>query len=150
MHISFEEHEVAILCGKSGTIAIAKTLGKFFYIDSQNDEFIIFTDQDDILVASAFGIGEKVRRGLKCTLFQIRELDAPLIVLPKGHPASPRLKSVISIGPKIRLNCQIQPGTHPEQDILCCTDEFHGLEILAEPHGAEIKGFMGDTILENL
>lgn len=150
MLISFKENEVAFLCGKRGTIAIAKTLGKFFYIDSQNDEIILFTEYDDILVASAFGIGEKIRLGLRCTLLHIRELGAPLIVLPKGHYASPRLTNVISIGPRIRLSCQIQPGTHPEQDILCGTDEFHGLVILRRPEGAEAKGFSGEILVEKL
>jgi hypothetical protein len=150
MLISFKENEVAFLCGKSGTLAIAKTLGKYFYVDSQNDEIILFTEYDDILVASAYGIGEKIRRGLRCTLFQIRELGAPLIVLPKGHHASPRLTNVISIGPRIRLSCQIKPGTHPEQDILCGIDEFHGMVILGKPEGAETEGFSGDIMAEKL
>ncbi len=92
------------------------------------------------MVASSFGVGEKVRRGLRCTLYQLRELEAPLIVLPKGHPASPRLKTVVSIGPRTRLSCKIQPGTHPEQNVLCGSEEFHELEVVAEPGGAEIKG----------
>jgi hypothetical protein len=73
----------------------------------------------------------------------LRELGAPLIVLPKGHPASPRLKTVVSIGSHTRLSCTIQPGTHPEQDVLCGPDEFHGLEINAESGGARLKGCNG-------
>src|SRR5512136_779909 len=146
MYISFNENDIAYLLGKSGTVAIAKTKGKFFYLDSQTEEAVLFTEPDDMLVASAFSVGEEIRRGLKCTLFQIRELDAPLLVLPKGHPASRRLRIVVSIGSRIRLSCKIQPGTHPEQDILCGSEEFHGLEIFAKPQGAEIEAFQGEIL----
>lgn len=140
MRIAIKEDEIAYLCGHSGTIAMAKTLGNFFYLETEKEEIVLFTDPDDLMVASAFGMGDKIRRGLKCTIYQIRELGAPLIVLPRGHPASSRLKTVVSIGPKTKLSCEIQPGTHPEQDILCSLDEFHSIEILAEPGGALIRG----------
>ncbi len=150
MHISFKEGEIAFLCGESGTVAMAKSLGNHFYLETENEEIILFTDPDDLLVASSFGTGDKIRRGLLCTIYQIRELGSPLIVLPKGHPASPRLKTVVSIGPRTRLSCQIQPGTHPEQDVLCGSEEFHGLEVLGVPGGADVKGFSGKIIIEKL
>lgn len=140
MRISLREDEIAYICGHSGTIAMAKTLGNFFYLETEEEEIVLFTEPDDLMVASAFDVGDSIRRGLKCIIYQIRELGAPLIVLPKGHPASPRLKTVVSIGPKTRLSCVIQPGTHPEQDVLCSSDEFHSIEILAEPGGASITG----------
>ena len=141
MHIPFQNDEIAYLCGQSGTIALTKTLGKFFYLETETEETVLFTEPEDLRVASAFGTGDKILRGLQCTLYQLRELGAPLIVLPKGHPASPRLKVVVSIGPRTRLSCKIQPGTHPEQDVLCGSEEFGDIEILAEPGGAEAKGF---------
>ncbi len=150
MYISLEEDEVAYLCGLSGTLALAKTLGNFFYLETEADEVVLFTDPDDLLVASSFGTGEKIRRGLRCTIFQLRELGTPLIVLPKGHPASPRLKTVISIGSRTRLSCEIQPGTHPEQDILCASEEFHGLEVRGVFGGAEVEGFLGELLIEKL
>lgn len=150
MHISLEEDKIAYLCGLSGTLALAKTLGKFFYLETEADEVVLFTEPDDLMVASSFGTGEKIRRGLRCTIFQLRELGAPLIVLPKGHPASPRLKTVISIGPSTRLSCKIRPGTHPEQDILCAEEEFHGLEVRGVFGGAEVEGFLGKILIEKL
>ena len=153
MHISFKNDEIAYLCGKESTIAFTKTRGNFFYLETQSEETILFTEPEDLIVASAFGIGDKILRGLQCTLYQLRELGAPLIVLPKGHPASPRLKVVVSIGPSTRLSCKIQPGTHPEQDVLCASEEFSNLEILAEPGGAEAKGFsldMGKVMIKRL
>lgn len=153
MHISFKNDEIAYLCGQKSTIAFTKTLGNFFYLETETEETVLFTEPEDLMVASAFGTGDKILRGLQCTLYQLRELGAPLIVLPKGHPASPRLKVVVSIGPRTRLSCKIQPGTHPEQDVLCGSEEFADLEILAEPGGAEAKGFgldMGKVIKKRL
>jgi hypothetical protein len=57
----------------------------------------------------------------------IREYHAPLVVLPKGHPGSARLKMVISAGDEIELNCSIQRGTHPKQHLLCGSEEMAGM-----------------------
>ena len=140
MHIIIKEDEIAYLVGLRGTLAIAKTNGNFFYLETESEEVVLFTDPEDLIVASSQGVGEKVMRGLCCTIYQLRELGAPLIVLPKGHPASPRLKTVVSIGDSTRLSCKIEPGTHPEQDVLCGSEEFHDAQVLAKPGGAEILG----------
>jgi hypothetical protein len=153
MHILFKEDEIAYLVGRRGTLAIAKTKGNFFYLETESEEIVLFTDPEDLMVASSASVGEKVMRGLRCTIYQLRELGEPLIVLPKGHPASPRLKTVVSIGPRTRLSCKIQPGTHPEQDVLCGSEEFHGSQVLAKPGGAEILGITSkenDIIVQKL
>ncbi|HWQ19177.1 MAG TPA: hypothetical protein VN455_05310 [Methanotrichaceae archaeon] len=150
MQIRLGDDQIAYLCGQSGTVAMAKTLGDFFYMDTDHEEIVIFTEDWDLIVASSFGTGEKVRRGLRCTIYQIREMGMPLIVLPKGHLASPRLTTVVSIGPRTKLSCRIQPGTHPEQDVLCGSPEFEGMEVLAGPDGAEVEGFSGRTLIEKL
>ena len=69
----------------------------------------------------------------------IREVGSPFIVLPKNHPASKRLKIVVSAGNRVHLSCNITPGTHPEQDILCGTDEFDGIEINGVKGGLDFK-----------
>jgi hypothetical protein len=147
MHILLKDDEIAYLLGQSGTVALAKTRGNFFYLDTDAEEVVLFTEPEDLIVASAFGVGEKIQRGLRCTIYQIRELNSPLIVLPKGHPASPRLKTVVSIGPRTKISCKIQPGTHPEQDVLCGSEEFQDLEVLAAPDGAVINNFSGETTI---
>lgn len=146
-HVPLTGSDIAYLCGRTGTVSVAKTMGNSFFMDTEAEEVVIFTEDEDLIVASSFGTGEKVERGLRCTIYQIRELASPLIVLPKGHPASPRLKVVVSIGGRTRLSCRIQPGTHPEQDVLCGTDEFDGLEILASPGGFDFQGFSGEVRL---
>jgi hypothetical protein len=147
MHISLKDDEIAYLLGQRGIVAMAKTLGKFFYLETDAQEVVLFTQPEDLIVASAFGVEEKIKRGLSCTIYQIRELGSPLIVLPKGHPASPRLKTVVSIGPMTRLSCEIEPGTHPEQNVLCSSEEFNGLEVLAVPDGAVVNNFLGQTLI---
>jgi len=140
MNLTIKEDEIAYLEGRKGTIAIAKSKGFFFYLETEAEERILFTEPEDLIVASSWGVGDKVKRALACTIFQLREMQAPLIVLPKGHPASPRLKVVVSIGERTRCSCQIQPGTHPEQDVLCASQEFHQIEIIGRSGGAEILG----------
>jgi hypothetical protein len=149
MRILLEDDEIAYLCGKTGTLAFVRTLGHFFYLETETEEIVIFTD-DDLLVASTFEVGDKARRGLRCTLYMIREMNSPLIVLPKGHPASPRLKTVVSVGEKTRIKCDILAGTHPEQDVLCGTSEFDGVEVISIPGGAEVKNFAGEVLMKKL
>jgi len=140
MHISIKEDEIAYITGRGGIIAVAKTRGASFFLETDSGETVLFTEPHDLIVASSFGDGEKIKRGLACTIYQLRELGAPLIVLPKGHPASPRLKTVVCIGPFTRISCEVQPGTHPEQDVLCGWEGFHGMQVLADPKGAEVTG----------
>jgi hypothetical protein len=150
MRIPLEDDEIAYLCGRTGTLALARTLGHSFYLETDAEEIVLFTDEDDLLVASTFEVGDRARRGLACTLFMIREMNSPLIVLPEGHPASKRLKTVVSVGEKTRIKCDIQAGTHPEQDVLCGTGEFDGVEVISVPRGAEVKNFAGEVMREKL
>jgi len=77
-------------------------------------------------------------------------LGSPLVVLPENHPTSQRLPLVASCGEKVRLDCDITPGTHPEQDILCACDDLSGIEIKALEEGIKInipfKNFKIDKI----
>ena len=47
---------------------------------------------------------------------------------------------VVSCGDLINLDCNIQPGTHPEQDILCACEDLSGVKIRANKDGVEIEG----------
>ncbi|MDH7596252.1 MAG: hypothetical protein QHG98_00695 [Methanothrix sp.] len=150
MKIRIADDEIAYLRGSTGTLALARTLGRHFFLETDREEIVLFTDPDDLIVASSFGTGEAIERGLRCTIFHIRELGSPLIVLPKGHPASPRLRVVVSVGKRTRLSCRIQPGTHPEQDVLCGAEEMDGVEIHGTDDGAELVGFEGEVHIEKL
>ena len=68
-----------------------------------------------------------------------REKSSPLIILNKDHPSTKRLETVISIGDRVNLNCNITPGTHPEQNVLCSCDSLSGLEIIKTPTGVKLN-----------
>lgn len=142
--IPLKDNEMLLLRGKEGTLGIVKVgeNGRFF-LETEKEEIVLALEPDDILVASGFGTDKKVINGLKCVLYMIREVGSPFIVLPKKHPASSRLKIVVSAGSKTRISCSITPGTHPEQDILCGSDEFDGIEISGVKGGVEFSSLTG-------
>lgn len=136
--IPLEFNEILLVKGKKGTLSIVKAGEENqFFLETEKEEIILALEPEDLLVASGFGTDEKTINGLKCMLYIIREVRSPFIVLPKNHPASKRLKMVISAGNKTRLSCSIKPGTHPEQDILCGSDEFDGIVVTGVKGGVE-------------
>jgi hypothetical protein len=62
----------------------------------------------------------------------VRSYRFPLIVLPRNHPGSRRLRYVVSAGPEILLSCGISRGTHPEQHLLCSSPELAGIILRAD------------------
>jgi len=72
------------------------------------------------------------------TLYSLRELSFPLIILNKGHPASKRLKLVFGFGNRIILDSCIEAGTHPDQHLLCSTEDLSGITVVAKKGGIEI------------
>ncbi len=139
--IPLNSNEMLLVHGNSGTLAVVK-VGKQrqFFVDTPEREIVLALEPEALLVASGFGTDERMVNGLRCVLYMIREVNSPLIVLPKNHPASARLKIVVSAGKRIVLNCDITPGTHPEQHLLCGMKEFNGAEILSVEGGVELKG----------
>ncbi len=138
--IPLKESEMLLLRGTAGTVAIVKAgpNGQFF-LETENEEIVLGLESHDLIVASAFSVGERIEKGLKCVLFMIREVGSPLIVLPKDHPASPRLPIVVSAGERTVIKCSITPGTHPNQDVLCGLNEYNDMEITGTPEGVHIK-----------
>lgn len=138
--ISLDGNEMLLVHGNSGTLAMVKVRSRRqFLVETPDREIVLALGPEAVIVASGFGIDEQIVNGLRCVLYMIREVNSPLIVLPKNHPASARLKIVVAAGERIVLNCDITPGTHPEQDLLCATAEFNDAEILAVEEGVELK-----------
>lgn len=147
--ISLNESEMLLLRGTAGTVAIVKAGpdGQFF-LETENEEIVLGLEPHDLIVASALSVDEKTEKGLKCVLFMIREIRSPLIVLPKNHPASPRLPIVVSAGQKTVLSCNITPGTHPNQDVLCGSSEFDSLEVIGTLEGVHIENLPECEVLK--
>jgi hypothetical protein len=142
--IPLNSTELLLVHGQTGTLAIVKVGKKRqFFVETPEDEIVLALGPEALLVASGFGTDEQIVNGLRCVLYMIREVNSPLIVLPKNHPASARLKIVVSAGKRIVLSCEITPGTHPEQHLLCGMEEFNGAEILGVEGGVELKGLDG-------
>lgn len=140
--IRISNDEILFLIGNSGELGIAKAgeRKQIFIGLPDKEEIIIFLEPEDIIAVSAFDTGKKAEKGIKSMLYLLRELNFPITVLPENHPTSSRLPMVVAAGDHINLNCNIVPGTHPEQDILCACDDLSGTRITASKDGVDVEG----------
>lgn len=120
-----------LLIGKAGTSLC-------ICIETADDEYCQGLSKEDLIVVSAPEGGPLEPAIMLLEL--VRKYRCPLMVLPKGHPGSKRLRYVVSAGATIRLSCSIERGTHPEQDVLCASGEFMGLTLHAVEGGVIIEG----------
>lgn len=150
VEIPLQYNEIIFLKGNTGTVGVAKFAknGQIFIGTPDTDEIVMFLEKEDIIAVSSLKNSSYSENGIKSLIFLLRDVGAPLVVLPSDHPTSKRLPLVASCGEKIRLNCNITPGTHPEQDILCACDELSGLEIKAIKGGLDIKGHLKEFKIE--
>ena len=148
--IKFKDDEILFLLGESGMVGIAKAgEDKMLFIETpDNDEIVQFLEKDDLIAVSSFNLGEKYEKGIRSLIYLTRDIESPIIVLPKNNPASKRLKMVLSVGENVRLDCGIIPGTHPEQDILCSCDSLSGLNIVKSEGGVIIEGIVPNYKIE--
>ena len=137
--VAIDFDEILYLCGQDGVIGIVKAGVGQWFIETESEEIVLFTEADDLFVASGFGTDERMIEGIRCRLYLVREIGSPLIVLPKNHPASGRLQIVVSVGEKTTIGCGIRPGTHPEQDVLCGMEEFEGMRITGVASGVQLQ-----------
>lgn len=140
VRIGFDQ--ILFLIGNSGELGLVKAGEKkqIFIGMPDKDEIVTFLEAKDLIVVSAFDTGEKIEKGIKCLLGLIRDLNFPITVLPENHPTSQRLPMVVATGDHVRLNCNIIPGTHPEQDVLCTCEDLSGTVIRSREDEIEICG----------
>lgn len=142
--------ELLLVHGADGVIGVAKSARtRQLFVETVDDELVMTVDPDDLFVASAFEDTPATVKAIKCTLFLIRDTGSPLIVLPSNHPASSRLRVVASVGKRTAVRCDIQKGTHPEQDVLCGAPGLDGLEIVAAEGRVVLRGAVS-YILERM
>ncbi|HWQ67943.1 MAG TPA: alpha/beta hydrolase [Methanospirillum sp.] len=106
------------------------------FIETASDEYCQTMRKGDIVAVSA-PEGGAIEQA-SCLLELVRTWHAPLVVLPKGHPGSGRLNMIVSAGDRIWLNCGIARGTHPEQHLICSSDELAGILLEGVPGGIDI------------
>lgn len=142
MNINFLNNEILFIKGETGLIGIVKVAipNKILFIGTpDNEEIAMFLEEDDLIAVSSFKNGPKFEKAIKSLAYLTREIDAPIIVLDKNHPSSKRLPLVLSVGSRVKLDCNITPGTHPEQDILCSCDSLSGLIIEKTETGIKLN-----------
>lgn len=116
-------------------------------IETASEEFCQTLESGDLVAVSAPEGGEIEQA--KMLLELVRSYHTPLVVLPRDHPGSRRLRMVVSAGPAIELSCEIRRGTHPEQHLLCSSAELAGMTVArrSDGSGVEITGAPPDITL---
>ena len=143
--IPLDADEILFVRSADGVIGVVKSgAGRQLFIETVDDEIVMTVDPEDLLVASGFSNDRTTTNAIICTLALIRDSGSPLIVLPKHHPASARLKVVASVGKRTVVRCDIQKGTHPEQDVLCGSLGLNGLEVSSVDGHVVLRG--GDSL----
>jgi hypothetical protein len=131
VRVPFLRDDPIILRGDVSFLLVACVAEKFpLMIETDNEELIQGVYPGDLIIASALEGGE-----IAPALFlleMVKTYHTPVIVLGKNHPASRRLPCVISAATRIEMRCDIHSGTHPEQHLLCTTDEFTGMILYSD------------------
>jgi hypothetical protein len=123
-----------LIQGSSSFVLAGKAGSRFpLCIEYFSGEICTTLEKDDVIAVSAPEGG--AREPAVMLLELVRRHHMPLLVLPKGHPGSKRLRYIVSAGPEISLSCRIQRGTHPEQHILCSSEELAGLRLRGTAEG---------------
>jgi len=120
------EDEVLLITGEHSFLIAGQARSRFgLCIETQNDEYCYSIWPHHIIAVSAPEGGSLAAAAMLLCL--VRDYHLPLLVLPRNHPGSRRLRYVVSAGERILLSCTIARGTHPEQDLLCSSDELGGI-----------------------
>jgi hypothetical protein len=139
--IPLDADEILFVRSADGVIGVVKSgAARQLFIETVDDEIVMTVDPEDLLIASGFSNDRTTTNAIICTLALIRDSGSPLIVLPKHHPASARLKVVASVGKRTVVRCDIQKGTHPEQDVLCGSLGLNGLEVSSVEGHVVLRG----------
>lgn len=121
-----KEHELLMVRGETSFLVAGQACSRFsLCIETQSDEYCQAVWPHHLIAVSAPEGGSVLAALMLFCL--VRDHHVPLLVLPKDHPGSRRLRYVVSAGEKILLSCTIARGTHPEQDILCSSTELGGI-----------------------
>lgn len=135
--------------GAHSFLVVGRAMNAFpLYIESCTDEFCEGIRPDDLVAVSAPEGGPYEPAVMLLELVRIHHM--PLVVLPKLHPGSKRLKMVVAVSDAIETNCGIQRGTHPEQHLLCSSDELAGITLKGSPGAVEILGIHPDVSIRYL
>jgi hypothetical protein len=141
--------ELLLIRGDHSFLLVAKAGTPFcLCIETSTEEYCQGVEPADIIVVSA-PEGGPVEPALML-MDLVRVYHTPLLVLPGAHPGSRRISRVVSVAPEIHTSCTIQRGTHPEQHVICSSEELAGMVLKGSKEGIEISGVPGDAAMQTL
>ena len=143
------EDELLLISGTHSFLLVAKNRIRFaLCIETPADEYIQGVKPGDLVVVSAPEGGAVEPAMMLIEL--VRAYHMPLLVLKKGHPGSKRISYVVSVAQEISTNCSIQRGTHPEQHLICSSDELGGITLKGTGQGVEISAVTAGITLQRV
>jgi hypothetical protein len=132
------DDELLFIAGKYSFLLVSRVKDRFgLYIETSHDEYCQGVDPGDLIVVSAPEGGDVEPALMLMDL--VRTFHVPLLVLPKDHPGSRRISYVVSVGPEILTSCSIRRGTHPEQNLICSSDELAGITMKGSGQKVDIS-----------
>jgi hypothetical protein len=139
MDFFLRDNRMLLLIQGSSSFILAGRAGHRFplCIESFEEEICMTIEPDDIVAVSAPEGGQLEPAIMLLEL--VRHYRHPLFVLPPHHPGSKRLRYVVSAGPEIVLACGIRRGTHPEQHLLCSSEELSGILMHGVAEGIRVE-----------
>jgi hypothetical protein len=132
--------QLLLIEGNTSFLLIGSARHSFsLYVETNEEECVQCVEPEDLVVVSSPEKGPYEPAIMLLEL--IRTYHLPLVILPREHPGTKRLKLVVAVAPRIVTSCTIMRGTHPEQHLICSSEEMAGISL----HG---EG--GSIIVENL
>jgi hypothetical protein len=139
------DDESLLIKGKKSFLLVALVKNSFgLCIETTDDEYVQGVEAGDLVVVSA-PEGGAIEPALML-MDLVRTFHVPLLVLPKNHPGSKRISYVVSVGPEIFTSCSIRRGTHPDQHVICSSDELAGISLKRIEHGVDVYPLPGSII----
>jgi hypothetical protein len=143
------EDGLLLIQGRDSFLLVGKAKDPFsLCIETSTEEFCQGVGADDVIVVSAPEGGALEPALMLMDL--VRTWHVPLLVLPRNHPGSRRISRVVSVAPEVHTSCTITRGTHPEQHLVCSSDELSGLTVRGVLEGLEITGIPAGIILRTI
>ncbi|MBP1927997.1 hypothetical protein J2741_000544 [Methanolinea mesophila] len=129
---------VLLIEGSASFLVVGLAGARFpLCIETMEEEYCETVDAHHLIAVSAPEGGDYSPALMLMEL--VRSYRFPLVVLPRNHPGSRRLRYVVSAGPEILLSCGISRGTHPEQHLLCSSPELAGITLLADEKKVTVR-----------
>lgn len=149
---SLSSQELLVLEGTEGFIGTTKAGKKgVLYLALLHGEISIPYEEEDVFAVAVRKPGKTSLT--KCMIHLVRDLEAPVVVLPKGHPSLRRSVVLLAIGREIKVTSKIEGGAEPQIGVLCApSPELDGLHLIGVEGGILVRGALSRVrvFVENL